>query len=219
MKKTILIIATTVLIYAKGNAQDAYTKQMQTMVTRLDKATAEKDYEQLANDFSRVADIEKSKWLPYYYAAFCNAKVGWLKQRTDPDQISSFADKAEQEIKKAQSLIDTATQMKQLSEIYCIEMMLNQARVFINPETYGPKYGPGAFKYLQLAKQTDPENPRMLFLLGWQKFTTPKVYGGDIPLAKKLLIKANQELTSQSSNMIEPHWGKKEVDELLYQLK
>lgn len=219
MKKTILIITSAVLIYAKGNAQNEYSLQMQSLVSRIDKADGERDYEQLANDFSRVGNLEKSKWLPYYYAAFCNAKVGWLKQRSDPDQISAFADKAEQEIKKAKSLIDTATEKKTLSEIDCVEMMINQARVFINPATYGPKYGPVAFSYLKLAEQADPKNPRMLYLSGWEKFVTPKIYGGDKSLAKKLLIKAENNLETEPSSYTQPHWGKKEVKEILDQLK
>jgi hypothetical protein len=219
MKKTILIIAAITTMYVTVHAQDAYTQQMQVTITRLDNANTVKDYQQLANDFLRIADVQKTQWLPYYYAAFCNAKVGWLKQNNDPDNIEPFANKAQEEINKAQSLIDTAKQKKELSEIYCILMMVNQARVFINPETYGPKYGATAFTYIQLAKQANTDNPRMLYLLGWQKFTTPKMWGGDKVLAKQLLTKANQKLDSNSSSGIEPHWGKKEVDEILKQLK
>ena len=207
------------MMYVTTFAQDAYTKQMQATVTRLDNANAIRDYQQLANDFSRIADVKKTEWLPYYYAAFCNAKIGWLKQTDDPDHIEPFANKAEEEIKKAQSLIDTTKQKKELSEIYCIRMMLNQARVFINPETFGPKYGATAFNYTQLAKQANADNPRMLYLLGWQKFATPKMWGGDKVLAKQLLTEAKQKLDTQSSAGIEPHWGNKEVDDLLKQLK
>ena len=97
--------------------------------------------------------------------------------------------------------------------------MLNQARVFINPQTYGPKYGPAAFNYTQKAKQAYDNNPRMLYLLGWQKFATPKMFGGDKVMAKQLLTQARQKLEAQSPDTLEPHWGKKEVDGLLKQLK
>jgi hypothetical protein len=219
MKKTILIIAAIITMYVTVHAQDAYTQQMQATVTRLDNANTVKDYQQLANDFLRIADVQKTQWLPYYYAAFSNAKVGWLKQNNDPDNIESFANKGEEEIKKALSLIDTSKQKTELSEIYCILMMVNQARVFINPETYGPKYGATAFNYIQLAKQANADNPRMLYLLGWQKFATPKMWGGDKVLAKQLLTEAKQKLDSKPSSGIEPHWGKKEVEEILKQLK
>jgi hypothetical protein len=173
----------------------------------------------LASDFLRIADAQKDQWLPYYYAAFCNAKIGWLKQNDDPDNIEVFSNKAGEEIKKAGTLIDTVKQKKELSEIYCINMMLNQARVFINPQTYGRQDGPTAFNYLQLAKHASSDNPRVLYLLGWQKFATPKMWGGDKALAKQLLTEAKQKLEADSSSGIEPHWGKKEVDEILGQLK
>jgi len=216
--KKLIIIATFICVYAGLQAQDANT-QLQTTVTKLNNASTVKDYQQLATDFLRIADAQKTQWLPYYYAAFCNAKVGWLKQDSDPDNIDGFADKAEEEINKAQSLIDTAKQKRELSEIYCVQMMLNQARVFINPQTYGPKYGATAFNYTQKAQQLNADNPRALYLLGWQKFATPKMWGGDKILAKQLLTQAKQKLATESSNFMEPHWGKKEVDDILQQLK
>ena len=219
MKRTLFLITAIVMMNATVHAQDAYAQQMQTTVVKLDNAKAVKDYQLLANDFLRIADAQKDQWLPYYYAAFCNAKIGWLKQNDDPDNIEPFANKAGEEIKKAVALIDTAKQKKELAEIYCINMMLNQARVFINPQTYGRQYGPTAFNYLQLAKQASSDNPRVLYLLGWQKFATPKMWGGDKTLAKQLLTEAKQKLGADSAEGIEPHWGKKEVDEILGQLK
>ena len=218
MKKTISIIAISILMYSVTYAQDAYTQQMQAIVTRLDNANSVKDYEQLATTFERVADAQKTQWLPYYYAAFTNAKIGWLKQ-DDPDNIEPFVNKAEEEIKKARALLDTSKQKQELSEVYCVLSMLNQAKVFINPPTYGPKYGPAARQYMKLAEATNPDNPRMLYLEGWQKFATPKMWGGDKTKAKELLITAKQKLENNSAPGIEPHWGKKEVDDVLKQLK
>lgn len=219
MKRTLFLITATLMMNATVIAQDAYAQQMKITVVKLDNAKTVKDYQLLASDFLRIADAQKDQWLPYYYAAFCNAKIGWLKQNDDPDNIEVFSNKAGEEIKKAGTLIDTVKQKKELSEIYCINMMLNQARVFINPQTYGRQYGPTAFNYLQLAKHASSDNPRVLYLLGWQKFATPKMWGGDKALAKQLLTEAKQKLEADSSSGIEPHWGKKEVDEILGQLK
>jgi hypothetical protein len=219
MKKTIFLITATIIMYATNYAQEAYTQQMQAIVTKLDNANTLKDYQQLANDFLRIADAQKTQWLPYYYAAFCNAKIGWLKQNDDPDNIESFANKADEEIKKAQSLLDTSKQKKELSEVYCVLSMINRARVFINPQTYGPQYGPAASKYTYLAVQVIPDNPRALYLDGWEKFSTPKMWGGDKAKAKELLTTAKQKLDNSGSSGIEPHWGKKEVEGVLKQLK
>jgi hypothetical protein len=218
MKKTILIIASAFMMYSFANGQDAYTKQMQQQVKMLDNANTIKDYEQLAANFMRLAQAEKTQWLPYYYSAFCDAKVGWLKQ-DDPDNIEPFANKADEEIKQAQALIDTAKQKTELSELYCVLSMINRARVFINPSTYGRQYGPAASRYIRLAEKANPDNPRALYLDGWEKFSTPKMWGGDKLKAKELLETAKQKLDNNTVSGIEPHWGKKEVQDILNQLK
>ncbi|HSV12587.1 MAG TPA: hypothetical protein VLI68_17555 [Hanamia sp.] len=218
MKKTILIIASAFMMYSFANGQDAYTKQMQQQVKMLDNANTIKEYEQLAANFMRLAQAEKTQWLPYYYSAFCDAKVGWLKQ-DDPDNIEPFANKADEEIKQAQALIDTGKQKTELSELYCVLSMINRARVFINPSTYGRQYGPAASRYIRLAEKANPDNPRALYLDGWEKFSTPKMWGGDKLKAKELLETAKQKLDNNTVSGIEPHWGKKEVQDILNQLK
>jgi hypothetical protein len=218
MKKTILIIASAFMMYSFANGQDAYTKQMQQQVKMLDNANTIKEYEQLATNFMRLAQAEKTQWLPYYYSAFCDAKVGWLKQ-DDPDNIEPFANKADEEIKQAQALIDTGKQKTELSELYCVLSMINRARVFINPSTYGRQYGPAASRYIRLAEKANPDNPRALYLDGWEKFSTPKMWGGDKLKAKELLETAKQKLDNNTVSGIEPHWGKKEVQDILNQLK
>lgn len=219
MKKTIFIIASSLIMYATSYAQSAFTQQMQSTVAKLDNANSVNDYQQLANNFLQIASVQKTQWLLYYYAAFCNAKIGWLKQDADPDNIEPYAQKALEEIATAQSLLDASKQREELSEVYCVFSMANRAMVFINPMSYGRKYGPDAAKYIVLAEQANADNPRALYLDGWQKFTTPKMWGGDKTKAKELLTEAKQKLDAGSATGIEPHWGKKEVDDLLKQIK
>jgi hypothetical protein len=219
MKKTILIIAWTVLMHTFTEAQDVYTQQMHEQVAKLDKASTIKDYEQSANDFLRIADAQKTQWLSYYYAAYCNAKIGWIKQDADPDNIETFANKAEEQINKAKALLDTTKQQKELSEVYCVYSMLNRSKVYVNPMVYGPQYGPIATHYVTMALKSNAENPRALWLAGWEKFATPKMYGGDKNKAKEILISAKQKLDSAPDTGVEPHWGKKEVEDISKHLK
>ena len=218
MKKTIFSLVMILSFVFVATAQDAYTQQMKTAVSKLDRSASVKEYQQLANEFKSIADQQKTQWLPYYYAAFCNAKIGWLYE-DDGEKIEPFADIADGQIKKAQSLLDTAKQKKELSEIYCVISMTNRARVFINPSTYGRQYGPAASQYIRLAEKENPDNPRAIYLDGWEKYSTPKLWGGDKKKAKELLENAKQKLNAGSSADINPHWGKNEVDELLKNLK
>ena len=190
---------------------------LQTAITKLDKAVSPKEYEQLAGDFDRIAATQSNQWLPYYYAAYCNAKAGWLYQE-DPDKIEPLANKAEALIKKAGALADTSKDKKALSEIYCVQSILNRARVFINPMTYGRQYGPASSQYTQLALKADPGNPRAYYLAGWEKYATPKAWGGDKKQAKELLTKALQQFDHPANTGQYPHWGRQETTALLKQL-
>src|ERR1700757_4070715 len=117
MKKSILFIAVIFLYGHLTQAQDNYSQQMQTAVGKLDQAATVKDYQQLASGFESIAQQEKTRWL----------------YEQDGDRIEPFADKAENDIKKSRILLDTGSQKKELSEVYCVISMVNRARVFINP--------------------------------------------------------------------------------------
>jgi hypothetical protein len=213
MKKTILTLAIISFGWVASFAQQT----LQASVSKLDQAETVKDFEVLANEFSQLANQQQKEWLPHYYAAFCNAKIGWLKFE-DPDNIEPYADKADEEIQKARELLDSTTQKKEMSEVYCVLSMVNRARVYINPMTYGRQYGIPAGQYTQLARRSNPDNPRALYIEGWEKYATPKLYGGDKKKAKELLTTAKQKLESNVAQDASPHWGKKEVEELLEKL-
>lgn len=217
MKTLILGITAVVLLQFNSHAQKT-TNGLEAAVVQLANAKTVSDYQSLANDFRQMAESKKTEWLPWYYAAFCNAKIGWL-YKDDGDKIEPFTILAEEEIQKALSFLDTTNQKKELSEVYCVFSMLNRDKVYMNPATYGREYGPKASNYMRLARRADPENPRAIYLEGWEKFATPKAWGGDKSKAKELLTAAKQKLESNSPSGIEPHWGKTEVEELLKKLK
>jgi hypothetical protein len=213
MKKTIFILSTIFLLHGAVKSQD-----LQSMVTRIDKAGTVKEFQQLANEFGTLTEQESNNWLAWYYAAFCNARIGWLYM-DDGEKIEPYANKADEQIKKAYALLDTATQKKELSEVYVVLSMVNRAKVYINPMTYGRTYGPPAGLYTQKARRTNPENPRALYIEGWEKYATPKMYGGDKKIAKELLESAKQKLSANNNASASPHWGIKETEDLLAKLK
>jgi hypothetical protein len=212
MKKTFISIATVLVLHMA-----AYAQTLQSAVAQLEKATTATAFQQLATQFEQLANSTPNNWLPWYYAAYCNAKTGWLYQ-DDGERIEPFADKADQQIARALSLLDTTKQKKELSEIYVVKSIINRDRVFINPMTYGRKYGPDAAKYVQLALKSDPANGRALYLAGWEKYVTPKMWGGDKKKAKELLQQAKQHLNAQTNTDLNPHWGQQETEELLGKL-
>ncbi|SKA04174.1 hypothetical protein SAMN04488128_102422 [Chitinophaga eiseniae] len=208
MKKTILFF---MLLLAC--AVSAMAQTLDEAVHKLDNAASVKDYEALEKTFTALSAQQPDSWLPWYYAAYCNAKIGFLYQ-DDGDKIEPYSVKGEEQIGRAQALLDSAKQRQELSEVLTVASMVNRTKVFINPMTYGRKYGMLSEKYLQQALQLQPENPRALFVRAWVKYYTPKMWGGDKPLAKELAEKSLGLLAKDKSGTA-PHWGKVENEALL----
>jgi hypothetical protein len=213
MKKIMMILSIAFFLVGQTHAQD-----IQSLVTRVDQSATAKEFTQLAIEFGQLAEQQPDNWLAWYYAAFCNAKIGWLYM-DDGEKIEPFAIKADEQIKRAYALLDTAKQKKELSEVYVVLRMANRARVYVNPMTYGRTYGVPAGRYTQKARAANPGNPRALYIEGWEKYSTPKMYGGDKKIAKELLEQAKQQLAAGNATDAAPHWGIKETEELLKKLK
>lgn len=212
MKKltlSIILLACTCLITW---AQTSGSAPFEGAVKKLDQAKTVADYQLLEKTFVQLGNAAKTDWLPYYYAAFCNAKTGFLLQ-DDGEKIEPFSVKGEAQIKKSESLVDKADK-KALAEIYVVQSMIYRTKVFINPMTMGREFGTLSDQFLKKAQALDPENPRGMYVQAWTKFYTPKMWGGDKGLAKELAGKVSQLLSNVAFSTA-PHWGKAESDALL----
>jgi len=117
MKKTISVLTAILLRHSARRYRMPY-QSMQAAVTRLDKAASAKIISSWPGS-SKRSPTGRKKGLAsrIILTAFCNAKTGGLLQRRwGIDRATS--DQADEEIRKAQSLLDTATHKKQLSEVY-----------------------------------------------------------------------------------------------------
>ncbi|MGF6847792.1 hypothetical protein QFZ51_003027 [Chitinophaga sp. W3I9] len=211
MKK--LFICTLMLV--SGYSSMAQSNALQQAVNQLDQAQTVKDYAALEKTFSGIS--EQPAWLPPYYAALCNAKTGFLLQ-DDGEKIEPFADRGEAMAQKALSLLDSTKQKKELAEVYTVLSMVYRTRVFINPMTYGRKYGVLSGQMLQKALALDPGNPRALYVAAWVKYYTPKMWGGDKEQAKKLATESLQKLGNPGTDVY-PHWGRTDDQQLLGKIK
>lgn len=211
MKKLLFCLSVVLLSYSGFAQSDA----LQQAVTRLDQAQTVKDYEQLEKTFTGIK--ASAAWLPAYYAALCNAKIGFLLQ-DDGDKIEPYSIRGEEQAKKALSLLDSAKQRKEAAEVYTVLSMVYRTKVFINPMTYGRKYGTLSEQALKQARALDAQNPRALFVAAWVKYYTPKMWGGDKGQAKQLATESLQYLVNPGTD-VSPHWGRSEDQALLSKIK
>jgi hypothetical protein len=221
MKKTIFILsAILVANFSFAQMPDKFVKAMESKIVAADTTRSVQGLTDLANAFERIADAEKNQWLPYYYAAYCNASAGVMAgsggdmMASKADKTDPFADKADKQIKQAEEL------MKNNSEIYVVKKMIATLRMIGDPMNRFQTYGPEAQAMLDEAKKLDPNNPRVYLLEAQDKYFTPEQFGGSKEEAKTLFEKSKQLFeTFKPATSIDPNWGKGTVDYFLSQYK
>lgn len=220
MKKGLFIMLAVFAAVSVFAQNEKYIKAMEPKVAMLDSNNTIDVWKDLANAFERIGDAEKTKWEPYYYAAFATVMAGNFSMPMDGsfgDNSSiadPFADKAEQLINKAAELAG------ENSEVYCVKKMVFSLRMMGNPMARYMTEGAKASEALDKAKALNENNPRVYILQGQDKFYTPEQYGGSKEEAKKLFEKANGIfMTTKPGNSVEPQWGRGQVIYFLSQIK
>jgi hypothetical protein len=155
----------------------------------------------LSNNFERIATAEKTQWLPYYYAAFCQVNYGFME--TDKSKVDGFADKATELIEKAAALSPGN------SEISCIKSMIASCHMMVDPMQRWQQYGAQSSQALEEAKQQDATNPRPDYLIGQGLKYTPEQFGGGCKTAVPQLEAAMKKFeTFKPASPMHPNWGK-----------
>ena len=202
MKKTILsilIICGAAVSFAQS---DKYTGAMKKNIALLDSAMQKGNAKELANNFERIGDAEKTEWLPYYYAAYANILTSYSEK--DKSKVDPIADKAEELITKAEGLAG-----KENSEIAVIKSMIASTHMMVDPQTRWMQYGQASSENIEKAKKLDPTNPRPIYLEAQSKFYTPEAFGGGKAVAKPLFEKALTMFdTFKPETDLHPSWGK-----------
>ena len=202
MKKTILS-ALIISFCITGFAQsDRYFPAMKKNIAMLDSAMQKGNAKEIANNFERIGDAEKTQWLPYYYAAYAQILTTYTEK--DKSKIDPIADKAEELILKAETIAG-----KENSEIAVIKSMIATAHMSVDPQNRYMKYMTAINSNIEKAKILDPTNPRPVYLEGQQKFYTPPAFGGGKDVAKPLFEKALAMFgTFKVESELYPNWGK-----------
>jgi hypothetical protein len=166
----------------------------------------------LANNFERIGDAEKTQWLPYYYAAFCQVNVGFMI--TDKTQTDAFAEKAAALIAKADALNPNN------SEISCIKSMIASCHMMVDPMQRWQQYGPESSKQIAMAQQQDPTNPRPDMLTGQSLKYTPENFGGGCKTAMLQLDAAMKKFEAfKPASPFHPNWGKEMTQQMMNECK
>ena len=214
MKKALLLLTLFISVSAfaqnkkEATVDDKYTATMKKNLATLDTAKTQATYIKLTNKFERIANAEKSKWLAYYWAAFCNISQVYMSQ--DRSKIDAYLDKADKFIAIADSL------NPENDEIHVLQGWSYGARIMVDPMTRGMKYAPKSNKEYKKAEKINPNNPRIYYLQGTATLFTPTMFGGGATKALPLLKKSKENFgTFKPETEIHPDWGEEQCDQMI----
>lgn len=220
MKKFVLFIAVFSMIKFSVAQSERYQKTMEQNIAALDTTRTVDGWRDLGNSFQRIADAEKTQWLPYYYAALGHVMVGNLIG-TANGAMGGFADKTDPEADQAEQLLNKAEDLGKVnSEILCVRKMIATLRMMADPMNRYQTQMPLATEALERARGLNPDNPRIYILEAQDKYFTPEQFGGSKTEAKVLFEEAMKKFeTYKPESSIHPNWGKAQVLYFLSQLK
>lgn len=204
MKQFILIAST--LFCTLSMAQNKFETAMKQGLQKFEAAKTADDFNTLSATFERIADAEKTQWLPYYYASLTQVLKCFQTEGDAKDKICD----------KAQDLLSKAEAIEKNSEIECVKQMISVNRMMVDPMTRWQQYGPMGAQAIAVAKKLDPTNPRPYYLEGQTVLNTPPSFGGGMENAKPLFLKAKELFESfKPTSELHPNWGKQQLDEIL----
>jgi hypothetical protein len=184
---------------------DKYVAAMEKNLHLFDTAKTTADLLSVANTFERIADAEKTQWLPYYYAGLVLSTAGWNDPKMDKDANST----------RINTLCDEAEALDKNSEIYVLRNMSATQQMMVDPQTRWQTYGIQASKDLEIATQLNPDNPRIYYLKGESLINTPAAFGGGKDKAKPMFEKAIALYKTDKPKSLWPNWGRERSEEEL----
>jgi hypothetical protein len=205
--KTILMFTILMTAFSSTVFTANYEETMKVNIQKLNTEFTISGLTSLANQFERIANAETGKWHPGYYTAYCYVWATAVGKMPAEDKHKL--------LDLAQSQMDILQKtFKKESEIFALQAFVYQMR--ITDMSKGFKYSSLASEALEEAEKLNPNNPRVYYLRGNNKFHTPKAFGGGKEKAKPMFEKAAALFESQKpANAIEPAWGSEHNKQML----
>jgi tetratricopeptide (TPR) repeat protein len=211
MGKIILYIV--LVFYITGLSAQNNSEYMMVMVKQkkaLNMARTEQDFLNLAQNFERIANAETDQWHPLYYAGLCYVNMSLINKTAGPKD--NYLDQAQVFIDKALEIYPDE------SEIYVLQGLLYQGRIQVDPAKRFSEYAKKAEEALMVAKDYNPDNPRIYYLLAMNILHTPKDAGGGKEIACKFFKTASEKFnTYLPQHVLSPTWGGERNHELYSQ--
>jgi tetratricopeptide (TPR) repeat protein len=206
-----LITGLLFMLVLSGFANDKkYQEAMKKNILAVYQAQSIPDLQQAVNALERIGEAEKTKWEPYYYAAF--GYVMMATRENEGAKKDTHLDLAMEAVNKAKSIAQDE------SEIIAMEGFVHMIRLTVDPPSRGQQYSGLAMQSFTKAIELNPENPRALALMARMQFGTAQFFNSSTAEACATAARAHEKLESyRSENPLAPMWGKEMIEEMIAQ--
>lgn len=207
MKTHIYLIALLFTISLNSISQnktksEIYYDDMTTALATLRQAEHFEQHLDAAHQFKRIAEEEKTKWIPFYHAAHAYTRSGILASNTE--EAVNLIDTGQDMLDKA---IEYGTYNN--SEIVCLQGLVYYARQLKMPGITNNDYAIKAIKEIDKARFIDKSNPRTYYLIAVIFNQMPVELGGNKESACNHFIRAEEKFTEFTPRSeFYPIWGR-----------
>jgi len=199
--KKLIVTFVFVSIFSFGFSNENYEKAMGLSIETLFQSKTISEYVEVANQFERISQIEKTEWLPLYYASFAYIMISF--QEPDNAKKDTYLDQAQKYLDQAKAIDPNE------SELYMLQGFLYPSRINVDPMNRGMLYIGDMNKSLDKALELNPDNPRVFYLRATIMHHTPEAYGGGAAKALPLYETAVEKFgIFKPKSAICPNWGK-----------
>ena len=205
MKKLTIALVLLTLSFS-GFSNETYHKAMSQSIEKLFQAGTIPEYVEIANQFERITQTEKTEWLPLYYASYAYIMISF--QEPDNAKKDTYLDQAQKYLDQALAIDPNE------SELYMLQGFLYPSRINIDPMNRGMIYMGKMNIALDKSLELNPDNPRVYYLRATMTFHMPEAYGGGAAKALPFYKKADEKFKIYKPKTdLSPNWGK-EINEI-----
>lgn len=202
MKTLVGIILLMLLNPVYSKSEGNYEKAMKEALDKMNQTSSIDERQLVANQFDRIADVEKENWLPVYHAAYVRVLMAAMEQ--DTKMKDTYLDAAQLNLDEVEKMDHDA------AERLALQGFLIMIRMSVDPSR-GMELGQECAMMLHQAYAMNSQNPRAVLILGQFKHGSAQYMGEDTSEACAMFDEALQLLdqtqTDASAGFL-PNWGK-----------
>ena len=205
MKKITLFVCAMLIATVAFGGDEKYYQKMGETLKGFSTCTNVEDFQNLANKFRVIANVEKEEWLPLYYEAHCYVSISFMGDLS-AEEKDSYLDKASSLIESMEELASNEAEVQVMKALYYTGSLV------VNPPQRAMTTTPLIHAAIAKALALESDNPRAIFLRISNEMGTASYFGED---TSAFCAQARELLQNWDSyelkSPIHPNWGKEDA--------